>query len=284
MCCYFNETTKKHKEFFHYTSLKAIDAILKNNTIRISSTDRFNDRKDSSQFGDLLEQKKHYAICFSSGSNENLSLWYLYSGVDGKGGRIGLTYSKLMRMIEEGKFYLAEYDYDISEVIGPKILLDFHKDIEVMFRDVLYSACIRNGTYVDLKYNTMTNHGNMSNLEYEKFVSGNKGFNKRLIWYYEKESRLLIKLMGTISEIIDSNKNYAILWELPQNLIKHIKIMCAPEIESASEIYDYSYLKRFIVDTSRVYLSEHAGDIEMNILQKCEKEICANCNHKKREE
>lgn len=280
MGCYFDEMTKRHKEFFHYTSLKAIDFILKDHTIRISSTDRFNDRKDSSQFGNLLEQKKHYAICFSSGSNENLSLWYLYSGIDGKGGRIGLTHSKLMRMIKEGKFYLAEYDYDTSKDIGSKILLDYNKDIEVIFRDVLYSACTRNGTYVDLKYNTMTNHGNMSITEYKKFVSDNKGFNKRLIWYYEKESRLLIKLIGAISEKIEPNRNYAILWELPQNLIKHMKIMCAPEIETAFEIYDYSYLKRFIVDTSRVYLSEHAGDIEMNILQKCEKEICANCKHK----
>ena len=89
--------------------------------------------------------------------------------------------------------------------------------------------------------------------------------------------------MGSISEKIDPNKNYAIFWELPQNLIKHIKIMCAPEIENASEINDYSHLKRFIVDTSRVYLSEHAGDIEMNILQRCKNEICSKCELNKNE-
>ena len=108
---YFDVRTQGHKEFFHYTSLKAINAILSSKTIRISSTNRFNDEKDRNQFGNIGEQKKYFSLCFTSGSNENLSLWYLYSGVDGKGGRIGLTYDKLVKLIEGGCFYLTEYEH-----------------------------------------------------------------------------------------------------------------------------------------------------------------------------
>ena len=116
---YFDIRTRGHKEFFHYTSLKAINAILGGKTIRISS-DRLNDKKDREQFGTLLEQKRHYSLCFSTGSNENLSLWYLYSGVNGKSGRISLTYKKLMQFISEGEFYLTEYDYENNKGIGKK--------------------------------------------------------------------------------------------------------------------------------------------------------------------
>ena len=79
---YFNARISGHKEFFHYTTLKAINSILQNKYFCISSVDRFNDKKDREQFGDSDEQKKYYSLCFTSGVNENLSLWYLYSGIN----------------------------------------------------------------------------------------------------------------------------------------------------------------------------------------------------------
>lgn len=276
---YFNIRTRGHKEFFHYTSLRAIDAILGGKTIRISSSDRFNDKKDKEQFGTLLEQKRHYSLCFSTGSNENLSLWYLYSGINGKGGRISLTYKKLMQFISEGEFYLTEYDYENNKGIGIKIPLKNSENMELILRDILYSHHARDGTCVDLKYNTMTNHGNVSVEEYEKYKSHHLGFNKSLIWYYEKESRLLIKLMGDAAKAIDQNKDYAVLWELTDNQIKHMKIMCAPEIADKSELDKYEHIKEFILKTSRTSLSENAGDIEMNICSKCDykEKFCSKC-------
>lgn len=279
---YFDERTKGHKEFLHYTSLGAINAILKSNTFRISSSDRFNDKKDSKQFGNIAEQKKHYSLCFSSGSNENLSLWYLYSGVDGKGGRIGFTYSKINKMIKDGEFYLTEYDYDSNKSLGTKILLKENENMILTFRDVLYSRCAKNSAYADLKYNTMTNHGKVKVSEYKKYKAGHIGFNKSLVWYYEKESRLLIKLISDAAEMIDPNKDYAVLWKMPENLFKQMKIVLAPEIEDKAEIENYEHIKDFIFNSSKVCLSENAGNVKMNICSKCDyknhkENICPKC-------
>ena len=267
---YFDNRIYGEKEFFHYTTLGAIDKILEKNTIRISSFDRFNDKKDKEQFNSLLEQKRHYSLCFSSGKNENLSLWYLYSGVNGKGGRISLKYKRLMKFIKEGEFYLTEYDYDNNDSMGVSFPLKNGENMRIVFRDILYSRCVKDREYVDLKYNTMTSYGKVSSKELDKYKANNIGFNKNLIWYYEKESRLMIELVGDAAKAIDENKNYAIFWKLTDEQIKYFKIMCGPEIADKSELERYEHIKKFIFDTSRTYLSENAGDIEMNICSKCD--------------
>lgn len=267
---YFDNRIYGHKEFFHYTTLNAINKILENKTIRISSFDRFNDKKDTEQFSSLLEQKQHYSLCFSTGKNENLSLWYLYSGVNGKGGRISLTYNKLTEFINKGEFYLVEYDYENNRSIGVSLPLTNGKNMRFQLRDILYSHCDRDGMYVDLKYNTMTNYDNVLIEEYDKYKFNTLGFHKSLIWYYEKESRLMIELVGDAAKAIDENKNYAIFWKLTDEQIKYFKIMCGPEIADKSELECYKHIKKFIFDTSRTCLSENAGDIEMNICSKCD--------------
>ena len=266
---YFDVRTQGHNELYHYTSLKAIDEILKYGIIRISSTNRFNDEKDRRQFGTEQEQKKHFSLCFTSGNNENLSLWYLYSGVDGKGGRMGFTYNQLVKMINQGDFFLVEYDYETSKPIGKEIPLVQGENIKVTFRDILYSKTISNQNFADLKYNTMTNHNKVTNEELEKYKSEFVGFNKSLIWYYEKETRLLISLIGEMTHLIDLNKNYAVLWKLTSKQISRMKILLAPEIVDLSELKDKEYLNKFIFTSSRVSFSENAGDIHMNICSKC---------------
>ena len=279
---YFDVRTQGHKEFCHYTTLGAIDSILGSKTIRISSVDRFNDKIDRQQFDTLSGPKMYYSLCFSTGTHENLSLWYLYSGVNGKGARISLTYNKLNRCIKQGRFYLTEYDYINNKSVGEKIPLNQGKNMSLVLRDVLYSNHARDGTKVDLKYNTMTNHGNVSAEELEKFKSGRVGFNKGLIWYYEKETRLLIELIGDAAKLIEPDKDYAVLWELTDKLIKKIKITCAPEISDGSELDKYSNIKKFMFETSKISLSKNAGEIEMNICSKCtyKKEICSKCKYK----
>jgi len=278
---YFEHRTVGHSYFFHYTSLKAINEILRTKTLRISSVDRFNDEKDKKQFGDnKKEQKKYYSICFSSGQNENLSLWYLYSGLNGKGGRIGFTRNKLFQMISEGDFFWAEYDYDNNKIMGEEILLSPKDDIDISFRDVLYSKLTAKGDKkdesdanwrVDLKYNTMTNHEKIKKSEFETYANKHNGFNKSLVWYYEKETRLLIKLKGDLADKINPDKCYAVLWKLSQRQIDAMKIMFAPEIENFLEVTRYEYINDFMLRNSRTMLSENAGDISMKLCYKCEK-------------
>jgi len=281
---YFDVRLKGHTEFFHYTSLNAIDKILEGKLLRISCVERFNDKKDKEQFGTVAEQKKHFSICFSTGSNENLSLWYLYSGIDGKGGRIGFTYSQLSKLIDTGEFYLTEYDYESNRCIGLEIPLIKGENAEFIFRDVLYERCPENSRFADLKYNTMTNHGNVSVEECEKYKKEHVGFSKKLIWYYEKESRLLINLKGAAADLIKTDKDYTVMWDIGSQ-INNMKIKCAPEIENFSEAESKPHIKAFIFKTSRVDLSENKGDIEMKLCSKCDyKKACCSDENKNKPE
>lgn len=282
---YFKERIKGHKYAFHYTSLKVIDIILESKTFRISSVNRFNDTIDKNQFGEEIDQKKHFSLCFSTGKNENLSLWYLYSGIDGKGGRIGFTYKRLKKMIDASNFYLTEYDYDKNKSLGIQIPLKFGENATIKFQDVLYSRKTKGSKNVDLKYNTMTNYGKVSIEEFEKYKKINVGFDKGIVWYYEKESRLLIKLIGDAEKMIDQNKEYAILWKLTDEQIKNMAIMFAPEISDKSELKNYKNINDFIFTSSRTSLSDNAGNIKMNLCSRCDyknykKTFCSKCDNK----
>ena len=101
---YFDSRTQGHSYFYHYTSLGAINAILSNRTFRISNVKRFNDKKDSEQFGE--NKDVFFSMCFSTGQNENLSLWYLYSGIHGNGGRIRISQATIKKILENSEFIL----------------------------------------------------------------------------------------------------------------------------------------------------------------------------------
>lgn len=268
---YMAKRVSGHSHFFHYTNLKAIDKILEKPSFRISQVKRFNDKKDVEQFGTEEEQKRFFSMCFSSGVNENLSLWYLYSGMDGKGGCLRFTQNKLRSMIEKGTFSIVEYNYKKNEEVGMSTLLKKDVDMNIEFKDVLYARIDKSGKNVSLKYNTMTNYNNLSVEEYEKYVKNNKGFQKKLIWYYEKETRLLIEIKGEIARKLNAEKDYAVMWEFDKKLLKGMQIKLAPENKNEDVINECKNIKRFMLESSGICLSENAGDVEMNLCGKCDK-------------
>lgn len=289
---YFEHLNKKGKKYYHYTSLGAVDAILRDKQFVISNVQRFNDKIDAKQFGDENEQKRFFSLCFSRGTEENLSLWYMYSGVDGKGGRLCFTYDKIQKLISdkldngELRFSLYEYDYKNHKIIGEKIR-DLHNglDCEIKLHDVLYYKFEEKGgeKKARLKFNTMTNNGAIDVAQFEKYKNDNCGFNKSLIWFYEKEERLLIEIKQEVK--IDPDEQYVVICKL-DDIIKHAKITTAPEINDKEELKEYTSICSFIFDSSSVNLSEHHGDIEMKICDKCEYKnykttFCPKCDKDK---
>lgn len=95
-----------HGSYCHYTRLGIIDSILSNNTFQMSCVAGFNDKIDAEQFKD---PRRFYSLCFSTGVNENLSLWYLYSGMQGHGGRIRFTANSVKKLIQSSTYELWEY-------------------------------------------------------------------------------------------------------------------------------------------------------------------------------
>lgn len=269
----------EHSGYYHYTTLQSIDNILGSKTFWLSSVQGFNDKKEIEFFGE--NANKYFSLCFSTGVNENLALWYLYSGVEGKGGRIKLTRTRIQKLIENSRYCLAIKKKDSDELIELFELTE--KDYEYKFKDVIY---FKDGEkHVNLKYNTMTNY-NISKDEFEKYKDENLGFYKYLIWYYEKETRLLVELKGKAEEHVKKhsltgNEHYIVKMSFGDlnDVIKSLKIDLGPEFDDIEKIKEYKNIYNFLMNTSNVSKSDYSGQIKMNLKNK----DCDNCKKKDQE-
>lgn len=75
-----------HTYYYHYSDINAVKGILDSKKLWISSICFSNDVTEHNRFGD--NTYLYFQLCFSTGTTENLPLWFLYSGTNGKGARI----------------------------------------------------------------------------------------------------------------------------------------------------------------------------------------------------
>lgn len=273
---YKNVRAYAHSGFYHYTKMGNLEKILENNSFLLTRVGESNDPMEKK----LNENVYSYHFCFSTGENENLPLWYLYSGVEGKGARISLTKSKVYKLISQGTYTLVEYDDGIVKN-GFQLSLNEEIDFDLRFQDVVYVK--EKDEFVDLKYNTMTNYNKIKTENFATFKNNNSAFIKSLIWYYEKETRLVATLKPQIVEKLDKNKKYAIKLSfnhLPE-FRKNIKLTLAPECLADSEVFTFEQITKclspyknvcnWLIETSNCSKSEHSGQVKMNLCGKCEK-------------
>lgn len=269
---YENLRAYHHGVFFHYTKLNNIEKILKDKRFLMFHPGDSNDTSEN----DISEKKHKFYLCFSTGINENLPLWYLYAGVKGKGGCIRFTKTMIGDLIEKGKFSLVEVEKDNNhrKVKGMEYEKILEKDeYECTLQDVVYVGNSKKENFVNLKYNTMTNYDQITKEEFLKFENNNQEFIKNLIWYYEKETRLLLKLTEKGIKKLEQDKDYAVIISFPEQIYKRIKLVLAPEINGIEEIINsekYPAIKKFMTDTSSVQPSEYQGQIEMKLCERCQ--------------
>lgn len=263
-----------HGGYFHYTKLEIADSILRNREFWLSNVSGFNDTVDSRQFG--KGEQPYFSLCFSTGLSENLPLWYLYSGIDGHGARLQVSKTWVRSLIQHGTFYLCRTEKDkVLERIMPLKHNGSTKSMELTFRDVIY-AQPRGNSYA-LKYNTMTNY-KIPTHEFEKYMAKHIGFCKSLIWYYEKETRLLVHLIGEadaewrrqIQGI--STENLRVTLSFDDLLFRRIKLTLVPNIapdEIDSYIGDQDGIQQLLRATAPVYASQYAGTIKLRLCDNC---------------
>lgn len=283
---YADKRAFAHDSFYHYTTLESINKILSDNSFLLSKIGSSNDPMEKTA------DENVYCLCFSTGINENLPLWYLYSGIDGKGGRIGFSAAKIYKLIELGSYKLVEECKGNAEnESNYKEVCDLSKsDIEVGVQDILYAK--ENEEFCDLKYNTMTNHKKITVEEFKKFKENNRNFVKSLIWYYEKETRVTVKLKESIIKELSNDKKYKVKLSfdnLPE-VKNNIKLTFAPQLfdkdQSETEYKNWliEYLKKnnydnifnWILNTAKFSPSEYLGQVEMKLCDKCEKRASQN--------
>lgn len=272
---YFLGREYSHSGFFHYTTISAVNSILRGHSFWVGCIADCNDDLDKAQFD---SPKEFYSLCFSTGVNENLPLWYLYSGIDGMGARIRLTQSTIKSIIDNGKYVLYEYDNKTKQPATELMVLESGVTMRRAFRDVIYRKENPDKDTIDLKYNTMTNY-EVPKAEMAEYARRHPGFLKEIIWYYEKETRLIIQLIGEAKRIIQPDKDYKIILTFDETLTKHFNITFAPNIraeEKEAHIENNPAIRAFRDSSSHVSLSEYAGTVHFR--------LCDRCEHKQKKE
>lgn len=261
-----------HGQYFHYTKLDIVDSILKNKKFWLSNVDGFNDTLDIKQFGQ--DPVPCFSLCFSTGIHENLPLWYLYSGLDGRGARICFTKTGIKKLVKNGRYSLRLFgpneDQDGKEIMS----LEDGKTMKLSFRDVIYFQSGDSKGKCALKYNTMTNY-KIETEEFENYSQKNRGFQKGLIWYYEKETRLLVELLGDAKKVWEekSKENtIRVILSFDETLLKHIRVTLAPNIALSDKddvLKDKEGICELMEKTAVVQLSKYVGTINMRLCDRC---------------
>lgn len=266
---YFDDRHFRHSKYFHYSSLENINSILESNEFWLGQVKRFNDSNDSEQFDD---GNRNFSLCFSSGINENLPLWYFYGGISGQGARISFTKAKFKTFYENAKFYL------FPESKRNESIEITENNASIKISDVLYFKEDENANRkneIQLKYNNLTNYI-LKPEEFQLLKNHKKGFMKSIAWFYEKETRIHIRLNDELAKKIDKSKVYHIAMHC-DDLSKYASITFAPNItkDMLNKILkDNKAIEEIYLKNSRVQLSEYNGSVYFNLKDK----LCDNCN------
>lgn len=270
-----------HDSFFHYTNLKNIETILDEKSFLCTELGLSNDPLEKIE--DNLKHKVFH-LCFSTGVSENIPLWYLYAGVDGNGGCLRLTKSLIYELMNCENFSFVYSKKDTNDWIFSCNLIP-KVDFEIKLQDVIYET-EDNDSY-RLKYNTMQR--TIQKNEFDKFKKINTHFIKSLVWYYEKETRILIKLTNIGFEkipdcIIDENNKFAVRIDFTSNFAEKMQLKLGPQFsvnEEGDKISNYKILEKLEkypnifkkiskgIESSKSHLT---GQVKMTLCRNCTKE------------
>lgn len=262
----------RHTRYFHYTKMAVADSILSKGELwfsRLGDNEFFNDGVEQQHY-----QKKYantFSLCFCTGTSESLPLWYLYSGTDGKGARLswGSVILKELKALE--KVYLFEVDEDSNEIDG-KARIELQKgDFEVSFGDILYLGkdAEHSGKH-RVKYGSGCING-ISEQNAERIRQEYDEYLKGLIWFYEKETRVQIRVLG---QPLDLDKHYKIAVPFSDTMWKNLKVTLAPEfdVNEKGRLLDNCGFRKYALQ--QLQMSDYAGQISMHLPN------CTNCEKK----
>ncbi len=198
-----------NKSFWYYTRLSTADKILNGKSFWARNIGIMNDLDELELH--KREKDKIHALCFCNSESEKIPMWYLYSGIAGKGAALGLTPGSMLAFLRS-----------LEEVTGEKEdgtkdeHLKIGKDIELRFGWVFY------------RKQQEPNHILYRNKWYKisdvsDFTKDNY-FIKNYPWEYEKEFRLVF--INRTKAIYDH-----LIINIPDSLYNKIKLRLAPELK-----------------------------------------------------
>ena len=258
----------RHTNFYHYTSLSNVNNILKSKELWLNSlAESANDNEEKDRYAEI--GRNVFSVCFSTGTSESLPLWYLYSGIDGKGARIELKKSAFKKLIgNELKISLLEIEDGPDGRVrkGPTLT---ENDYKFLCHDILYIG--KDSQKPDkyrIKYNNNTMNGVTSSCA-EKIKEEYERFYKGLIWFYEKETRIQVEIND---RKLEKGKKYKVAISL-ESVYNDLSIRLAPEFGTVSpEIFTkYEGIREWT--SAKIRPSDYAGQMHMGLRDK----LCEAC-------
>lgn len=269
ICDLIDEKAFKHTNYYHYSDIEGIKGILNSKKLWISSMCFSNDCTEHNRFGD--ETYRYFQFCFSTGTTENLPLWFLYSGINGNGARISFDKKVIKDLCDFKNINLELIDTSNDKKLEQLVP---NKNCSVEFKDVIYR--VQEGKKFRLKYNNQVNN-NFSIDEMYEFEKKNPAFVKDIIWFYEKETRILIKVSSNkIKKELFKNADkspYRIELTIPDNCYSNINLSLSPVYgKEDTSVIDSILQDESVIKLNRSkILSKYAGQIKINLCDKCEK-------------
>lgn len=210
----------KNYEFYHYTTTDSLVKILTkdekgNCFFFVRNISEMNDISESELH--KVDGKKIHSFCTCCSRHEKIPLWYLYSGICGRGSRIKFTPANMLKFLNSINVVYPVIDnkVDYSNPLTRK-----NNDFNLLCGWVYYMDGNREVFYRNKKY--------IITPVAQEILSKNF-FIKDYPWEYEHEFRIVIK--NNTKKTFD---RVAIL--IPDNIIKKLKLMSAPERKFDDEL------------------------------------------------
>ena len=174
---------RRHRWYFHYTTLDVMDKILANGMLVLSRVGKMNDGKEADTMPDNI-----FAACFSASGTESVAMWNTY-GIPRRDA-VRLCFDGcLVRKFLDGKFgvlkcHARNKDGIVIDEIPPE-------EVELKMFDIIYAST--GGKHFQYRENHCTvtdGNGKALNLLRGRFA----GYAKMCGWSYEREVRLLLTL------------------------------------------------------------------------------------------
>ena len=194
--------------FWHYTKLSTVDKILDSGAFHVNNFANMNDLDEV----DIHWNKRGdvFALCFSNSNTESIPMWYLYSGIDGKGAAIGFTPATMLKYLSS----INEVNVIGGDFDGRK--LKRGTDFEIQYGWVYY----RNLSEPD---RVLFKNKWYYILDNPKSFERNNFFIKKYAWEYEREFRIIF-----VSKCKDHFSKISV--PISEDFFPYLKLMLAPEM------------------------------------------------------
>lgn len=236
-------------DFWYYTSVSTMNEILKKEQIWVNSFGRMNDLNEAQLHSDVKSDV--FALCFCNTRSEKIPMWYLYSGICGKGIRMGLTPANMLSFIRSiDKIYPIDESNNVSD--EPIFI---RQDFSIDCGWIFYR---KDDGSIKFK-------GDWYNVEDIKAFEKDNYFVKDYPWEYEKEFRIIFK-NNTGNDI------GRIAIDVPPKIIKGLKLSYAPEVNLKEDIISLEGFQKYQMNN----IKRSALAIKMNLISKNRKDIIEN--------